>query len=102
MAKPGTTQDIEALAAEIGDKIYMDIAKWHLYLCDAHLHTTVAERAYPLVADKTVTEDAVIKMLEAISVPLGGGRTHVALLNLLPLQCQVNLVDILEDYQRNL
>ncbi|MFN6296947.1 MAG: DUF3181 family protein, partial [Microcystis sp.] len=27
-----TTQDIENLAAQIGDNIYIDVAKWHLYL----------------------------------------------------------------------
>ncbi|MGL6338716.1 MAG: DUF3181 family protein, partial [Waterburya sp.] len=36
-----TTQEIEALAAQIGENVYIDIAKWHLYLNDAHLHTLV-------------------------------------------------------------
>ncbi|MFM7450504.1 MAG: DUF3181 family protein, partial [Leptolyngbyaceae cyanobacterium] len=36
MAK-STSADVEALAAEIGENIYIDIAKWHLYLSDAHL-----------------------------------------------------------------
>lgn len=30
---------IERLAAEIGRDIYMDVAKWHLYLADAKLAT---------------------------------------------------------------
>ncbi|MFM6515410.1 MAG: DUF3181 family protein, partial [Microcystis panniformis] len=34
-----TTQDIENLAAQIGDNIYIDVAKWHLYLREAHLHS---------------------------------------------------------------
>ncbi|HAX78262.1 MAG TPA: thylakoid-associated protein, partial [Cyanobacteria bacterium UBA11372] len=47
MAKTNTTESIEALAAEIGENVYMDIAKWHLYLREAHLHTLLAERMYP-------------------------------------------------------
>ena len=42
-------QQIEELAAEIGDKVYIDVAKWHLYLQDAKLHTLVAEQVYPLL-----------------------------------------------------
>jgi hypothetical protein len=44
MANSQITQAVEALAAEIGENIYVDVAKWHLYLSDAHLHTTVAEK----------------------------------------------------------
>ncbi len=44
-----TTQAIESLAAEIGENVYIDIAKWHLYLNDAHLHTVVAEQLYPML-----------------------------------------------------
>jgi len=32
MANLNPTREIETLAAEIGDKIYIDVAKWHLYL----------------------------------------------------------------------
>jgi len=54
-----STQDIEALAAKIGENVYIDVAKWHLYLNDAHLHTTVAEKVYPLLEDDSLSEDAV-------------------------------------------
>lgn len=47
MVKANTREIIEALAAEIGENVYMDIAKWHLYLSDAHLHTVLAEQLYP-------------------------------------------------------
>jgi hypothetical protein len=52
MAKTNTTEAIEALAAEIGENIYIDVAKWHLYLREAHLHTTLAEQLYPLLTSK--------------------------------------------------
>src|SRR4028118_257801 len=97
-----STQAIESLAAEIGENIYIDIAKWHLYLRDAHLHTTVAERVYPLLTNNTLEEREVVRILEDIHVQLGGGKRQVSLLDLLPTSCQVNLMDLLEEYQRNL
>lgn len=99
MAKISTTEILESLAAEIGENVYIDIAKWHLYLADAKLHTVVAEQMYPLLTTNSVDEDGVIKVLESISVKIGGGRREIALIDLLPLQCQVNLVDILEKFQ---
>ncbi|MEC4819841.1 MAG: DUF3181 family protein [Scytonema sp. PMC 1069.18] len=101
MANTNTTELLEALAAEIGENVYLDIAKWHLYLSDAKLHTLVAEQVYPLItASKPVGEEDVIQVLESIPVKIGGGRRELPLQDLLPLQCQVNLVDILEKYQR--
>ncbi|HEY9613687.1 DUF3181 family protein [Allocoleopsis sp.] len=102
MAKTNTSEAIEALAAEIGENIYIDISKWHLYLREAHLHTTVAERVYPLLTNNRLDESQVIKILEDIPVQLGGGKRQVALIDLLPKSCQVNLMDLLEEYQRNL
>ena len=98
MANDQTTQAGESLAAEIGENIYMDVAKWHLYLADAHLHTVVAEKVYPMIENEEVSEDGVIEILRQISVSLGGGRREVPLLELLPLQCQMNLMDLLEEF----
>lgn len=102
MAKTNTTESIEALAAEIGQNVYMDIAKWHLYLSDAHLATVVAERVYPLLTNKTLDESEVVQILEDIRVQLGGGKKQVPLIDLLPTRCQVNLMDILEEFQRSM
>lgn len=97
-----STQEIEALAAQIGENIYIDVAKWHLYLRDAHLHTVVAERVYPLLEKKALNEDAVTTILQELPVKLGGGKTELALADLLPMQCLVNLLDLLEDYQKDM
>ncbi|MBD1908225.1 DUF3181 family protein [Funiculus sociatus GB2-A5] len=102
MAKANTSEAIEALAAEIGENIYIDIAKWHLYLRDAHLHTVLAEQLYPMLVNDSLQEDRVLQVLENIPVKLGGGKREVPLIDLLPMQCQVNLMDLLEEYQRNL
>ena len=102
MAKTNTTEAIEALAAEIGQNVYMDIAKWHLYLSDAHLATVVAERVYPLLTSNTLDEREVVQILEDIPVQLGGGKKQVPLIDLLPTRCQVNLMDTLEEFQRSM
>jgi hypothetical protein len=101
MANLSTTEAIEALAAEIGDNVYIDVAKWHLYLKDAHLHTTLAQHIYPLLTN-TIEEDQITKILQNLPVKLGGGKREVPLSDLLPMQCQVNLMDILEEYQRKM
>ncbi|MGB5634685.1 MAG: DUF3181 family protein [Waterburya sp.] len=97
-----STQDIEALAAQIGENIYIDVAKWHLYLNDAHLHTVVAEKVYPLLESNSLSEDTVTTILQDIPVKLGGGKTQLALNELLPMQCMMTLFDLLEEYQKDM
>lgn len=96
------TREIEALAAKIGENIYIDVAKWHLYLNDAHLHTLLAEKIYPLLEDNSLTEAAIDAVLKDIPVKLGGGKTELALSQLLPMQCQMTLIDLLEEYQQDM
>lgn len=99
MAKSSTTEILEALAADIGENVYIDIAKWHLYLREAHLHTPLAEQLYPLLTSGSVNENRVQQILSNISVKIGGGRRELPLIDLLPMQGQVTLMDILEKYQ---
>ena len=96
------TQDIEKLAAKIGENVYIDVAKWHLYLNDAKLHTVVAEKVYPILEDNSLSEDAVSSILQSIPIKLGGGATELSLDKLLPMQCKVNLLDLLEEYQKDM
>lgn len=97
-----STQEIEALAAQIGENIYIDVAKWHLYLRDAHLHTVVAEKIYPLLETNSLNEDNITAILQEVKVKLGGGKTELPLIDLLPMQCKVNLMDLLEEYQKDM
>jgi len=99
---PNTTLAIESLAAEIGENVYIDIAKWHLYLNDAHLHTVVAEQLYPMLEDGDLDDDRVAQVLQGIPVKLGGGKREVPLADLIPMQCQVQLMDVLEEFQRKM
>ncbi len=96
-----SNQQIEDLAAEIGDKVYIDVAKWHLYLKDAKLHTTVAEQLLPLLSSG-LTGDKLTEVLTGISIDLGGGRQKMPLINLIPVTAQARLMDILQEYARNL
>jgi len=98
MANPNTTETIEALAAEIGENVYIDVAKWHLFLAEARLHTIVAEQVFPLLEDNSLTEDALLDILRGIPVKLGGGKRELPLADLLPLQCQIELMDLLEEF----
>ena len=97
-----TTQAIESLAAEIGENVYIDIAKWHLYLNDAHLHTVVAQQLYPMLEVGDLDADRVAQVLQGIPVKLGGGKREVPLADLIPMQCQVQLMDVLEEFQRKM
>ncbi len=102
MVYSSSTEAIETLAAEIGENIYMDIAKWHLFLSNAKLHTVLAERLYPMLAENKLAEDKVLAVLRDIPVKLGGGRREVPLVDLLPMHCQIELMDLLEECQRKL
>ncbi len=90
--------EIEQLAAAIGTEVYMDIARWHLYLRDTKLHTELAEQLAPLVVDRTIDEARVTKLLEQIVIKVGGGRAQVPLSDLLPMQSILNLLDVLETF----
>ncbi|AFY96406.1 DUF3181 family protein [Chamaesiphon minutus] len=94
-------QQIEDLAAEIGDKVYIDVAKWHLYLKDAKLHTTLAEQIYPLL-NNGLNGNKLTEILTNISIDLGGGRQKTSLLNLIPVTAQARLMDVLQDYERDM
>jgi hypothetical protein len=93
---------IENLAAEIGDNIYIDVAKWHLHLNDAKLHTIVAQKAYSLLLDNNLNGDNLTALLRDVTVPLGGGRTQLSLLDLIPVTHQAKLMDILQEFKREI
>jgi Protein of unknown function (DUF3181) len=97
-----SSEAIERLAVAIGEQVYVDIAKWHLYLNDAHLHTPLAEKIYPLLVDRNLSEQAVLDILTAMPVKVGGGKREIPLLELIPLQCQMNLMDALEEFEKGM
>ncbi|MFS8860509.1 DUF3181 family protein [Synechococcus sp. H60.3] len=100
MAQVPSNPEIEQLAAAIGEEVYIDVARWHLYLRDAHLHTVLAERLAPQVMAGKVDENAVTEVLQGIPVKVGGGRKELPLADLLPMQSLLNLLDVLEEFSR--
>lgn len=102
MTYTNSTRAIEKLAAGIGENVYIDVAKWHLYLADAHLHTQLAEKLYPMLDRGMPGENEVIQVLKGISVNLGGGKLSVALSDLLPTTSVKELMQVLEDFQQDL
>ncbi len=96
------TRNIEKLAAEIGENIYIDVAKWHLYLAEAHLHTQLAEQLYPLLEGGDFTESEVQQVLQKVYVNLGGGKQTTSLINLIPNTGIQELMRILKDFQEEL
>ncbi|CAC5340841.1 MULTISPECIES: DUF3181 family protein [Planktothrix] len=96
------TRNLEKLASEIGENIYIDIAKWHLYLANAHLHTQLAEQLCPLLDQGDFSESDVQQVLQKISVTLGGGKQTTSLVNLIPNTGIQDLVKILKDFQEDL
>ena len=102
MARSSTAEILEAMAAEIGENLYMDIAKWHLYLESTDLHTVLAERLYPLMTANTLQEDQITQVLNSIPIKVGGGKREIPLTDFLPVQCQRDLMEILQKFQREI
>jgi hypothetical protein len=94
-----SSETIEKLAAEIGDNVYIDVAKWHLYLREAHLHTILAEQLYPMLSQGVPSSDRVKSLLQSMTVSLGGGKRELPLADLIPDSAQQQLLQVLEDFQ---
>lgn len=94
-----TTREIEALAAEIGEQISIDVAKWNLFLAEAHLHIPLAERVFPLLEKDNLSKSAVESALKELSVAIGGGKVQLSLLDALSNAMVDRLLALLEDYQ---
>jgi hypothetical protein len=76
------SQEIQELARELADRLYLQIAGWHLYLGDAGLAEPLAiECAARLDQGATVCAR---QALEAVQVPIGGGSSKLPLARLIP------------------
>jgi len=97
-----SNQAIEQLSAEIGDQVYIDVAKWHLYLREAKLHTSLAESFMPLCESGKITEAAVLAVLASVMISVGGGKQMLPLTDLIPASGITRLIQVLEEYGRSL
>jgi hypothetical protein len=88
--------DLEELRRAIADRLYVQIAGWHLYLGDAGLAETLAiECAGRLDQGAAVCAR---QALEAVQVPIGGGATRLPLARLVPAGQLRDLEELLEPY----
>ncbi|WLT39754.1 DUF3181 family protein [Synechocystis sp. B12] len=94
-----TTPEIEALAADIGEQIAIDVAKWNLFLAEAHLHIPLVERVYPLLEKDELNRAGVEGALKDLSVAIGGGKVNISLLDALSSTMVNRLLTLLEEYQ---
>lgn len=93
---------IEALAAEIGENVYIDVAKWHLYLSDAKLDEVLAEKLFPLLSAGEPSNTQITDILQEIKVSLGEGKVELSLNDLLPTTGVKKIQDIISDILQEL
>ena len=90
--------DLKELQLSLADRIYLQIASWHLYLGDAGLAENLAiECSVRLNEGANV---AARQALESVQVPLGGGSPRLPLARLIPASQLRDLEEILEPYCR--
>ena len=90
--------ELRELEISIGDRLYIQVSSWHLYLRDAGLAEALAmECNANLDLGASV---AARKALEAVQVQLGGGTTRLPLARLIPSGQIFDLEDILDPYCR--
>jgi hypothetical protein len=89
-------RDLEELSRAIADRLYLQVASWHLYLGDAGLADTLAiEVAGRLEQGAAV---AARQALEAVQVPIGGGATRLPLARLVPAGQLRDFEELLEPF----
>jgi hypothetical protein len=88
--------DLEELSRAIADRLYIQVAGWHLYLGDAGLAQILAiECAARLDQGAAVCAR---QALEAVQVPIGGGATRLPLARLVPSGQLRDLEDVLQPF----
>ncbi len=97
------TITIEKLAGVISKEVYIDIAKWHLYLHDAKLDIPLAEKLYQAITQsgKTLDQKTITEVLSSILVKIGGGQKELPLSDLIPTAIQSRLLDIVEQFSKS-
>jgi len=90
--------DLRDLTEAIGDRLYLQVSGWHLYLKDAGLAESLAIECSALVDQGAAI--AARQALERVQVPIGGGSNRLPLTRLLPSSQLSDLEQILEDHCR--
>ncbi len=88
--------DLEELSRAIADRLYVQVAGWHLYLGDAGLAQTLAIECAARLDQGA--EVCARQALEAVQVPIGGGATRLPLARLVPAGQLRDLEDVLQPF----
>ena len=88
--------DLEELARAIADRLYVQVAGWHLYLGDAGLAQSLAIECAARLDQGA--EVCARQALEAVEVPIGGGATRLPLARLVPAGQLRDLEDVLQPF----
>lgn len=89
-------QDLAELSRAIADRLYLQVAGWHLYLGDAGLADALAIECAGRLADGAAV--AARQSLESLQVPIAGGSTRLPLARLVPSSQLRDLEELLEPY----
>ena len=93
---PLSASAIRDLQQQIADRLYIQIAGWHLYLGDEGLAEALAiECAARLEQGAGVCAR---QALEAVQVPIGGGSSRLPLARLVPAGQLQDLEDLLANH----
>lgn len=90
--------DLRELTSSLSDRLYLQIANWHLYLGDAGLAEALAIECSARLDQGAAV--AARQALEAVQVPLAGGSTRLPLARLIPAVQLRDLEEILEEHCR--
>jgi hypothetical protein len=90
--------DLRGLTTSLSDRLYLQIANWHLYLGDAGLAEALAIECSARLDQGAAV--AARQALEAVQVPLAGGSTRLPLARLIPAVQLRDLEEILEEHCR--
>lgn len=90
--------DLRELTSRLSDRLYLQIANWHLYLGDAGLAEALAIECSARLDQGAAV--AARQALEAVQVPLAGGSTRLPLARLIPAVQLRDLEEILEEHCR--
>jgi hypothetical protein len=90
--------DLRDLEVSLGDRLYLQLAGWHLYLKDAGLAQSLAIECAARLDQGA--EVAARQALEAVQVPIGGGATRLPLARFVPTGQLQDLEEVLEPFCR--
>ncbi len=90
--------ELQELQLAIADRLYIQVASWHLYLGDAGLAKDLAIECS--VNFEKGANVAARLALESVQVQLAGGSTRLPLGRLMPAAQLLDLEEILDPYCR--